>query len=67
MTESEQKPVKPSNLVPLTSQQTEGVVKGLKNKGMTFFSWEKFQKLTKDLPADTRITDILMMLKKGKK
>lgn len=66
MTESEHKPVKPNNLTPLVPKQTEGVIKGLKNKGATFFSWEKFQELTKGLPPDTKIADILSMLKRGK-
>jgi hypothetical protein len=67
MTESDQKPAKSSSLVPLAPKQTEGAVKDLKNKGATFFNWEEFRKLTKGLPPNTKISDILAMLRKRKK
>lgn len=67
MVESEQKPLAPKGkLTPLAPKETEGVVKDLESKGATFFDWEKFQELTKNLPPNTRISDILKSLKKTK-
>lgn len=67
MVESEQKPLAPKGkLTPLAPKETEGVAKGLELKGATFFDWEKFQKLTQNLPANTRIADVLKSLKKTK-
>ena len=63
MAESNQRP---DSLTPLAPKQTEKVVDVLAKKGATFFDWEKFQKLTQSLPADTRITDLLKSLKKTK-
>lgn len=57
---------KPDTLTPLAFQQTARVVEGFASQGATFFSWEKFHELTKDLPPNTRIADILESLKKTK-
>lgn len=59
-------PASKGKLVPLASQQTEGVIKGLRSNGATFFNFEQFQQLTKGLPQDTRIVDILESLKRTK-
>ncbi len=58
---------KPNILTPLTSQQVESVVEGFLSKGATFFHWERFRELTKDLPPDTRIANIFESLRKTKK
>ncbi len=54
-------------LIPLTTNQTESVVEGFLSKGATFFHWERFRELTKDLPPDTRIANIFESLRKTKK
>lgn len=53
-----------NKLTPLAPQQTEGVIKGFLSNGAPLFDWDQFQKLTKDLPPNTRIADILKSLKK---
>lgn len=67
MVESAQKlPASTGRLTPLASQQAENVVKDFSSRGATFFDFEQFQKLTKDLPPNTRIVDILESLKRTK-
>ncbi|MCR4313304.1 MAG: hypothetical protein NUV58_03585 [Candidatus Roizmanbacteria bacterium] len=55
---------KPGVLTPLIPKLKEEVVKDLNSKGATFFDWIKFQKLTKNLPPETPIAEIL---KQGRK
>jgi len=62
----EQKPTNPSPLTPLAPKQTEAVVKSLGSKGATFFNWDKFQELTRNLPPNISIATVLKSLKKTK-
>lgn len=67
MVESTQKlPTSTGRLTPLASQQAENVIKGFSSRGATFFNFKQFQELTKGLPQDTRIVDILESLKRTK-
>jgi len=68
MSEGEQKsPGSGKNkLTPLTQKQSESVIKGMQTGRATFFDWEQFQELTKILPPNTRISDILKSLRRKK-
>lgn len=57
---------KTDTLIPLAPSQTGRVIEDFSSKGATFFDWEEFQRLTKDLPPNTLIADILASLR-GKK
>lgn len=50
-------------LTPLTPEQTKIIVKNMAAKGATFFDWDKFQRLTWDLPPNTSLADALKALR----
>lgn len=66
MSGDEQKPAKPSQVISLTSDKAEKITEQFKEKGATFFDWEQFQKLTRNLPPNISIATILKSLKKTK-
>ncbi len=65
MTGEEQKPTKSlSSAVVLTPDQTQKLTDQMRRSGATFFDWNQFKTLTKNLPPNTPIAKILGMLRK---